>query len=260
MKKKLKNVVIFLILLLSAITIVGSIYYSKEYPKQDFDVILFLLSAGAEKTSPDVINNVIKVCILPVIGLLMLLLLPTVQNLKNNKCLKIGKNKRNFQLYPIKIIANHRVIYIIIILIISLLVFIKCFRVDEYLKNRLQYSTIFEKYYVDGRKIDIKFPAKKRNLILILGESFENTVFSKDNGGAWDYSIMPELENLALENTNFSNTTKLGGPLQTYGSSYSAAGNIAITSGIPLKADDIFADANKYTGTGDYLGGVYSLR
>ena len=260
MKKKLKNVVIFLILLLSAVTIVGSIYYSKEYPKQDFDVILFLLSAGAEKTSPDVINNIIKVCILPLICLLAVLLLPTVQSLKNNKCIKIGKNKKAIQLYPIKITANHRAIYIITILIISLLVFIKCFGIDEYLKNRFQYSNIFEKYYVDARDVSIEFPSKKRNLILILGESFENTVFNKENGGAWDYSVMPELENLALNNTNFSNTTKLGGSLQVYGTSYSAAGNVAITSGIPLKAEDIFTDANMYTGTGEYLGGVYSLR
>ena len=43
MKKKLKNASIFIILLISAIMIVGSTYYKREYPLQDFDQILFYL-------------------------------------------------------------------------------------------------------------------------------------------------------------------------------------------------------------------------
>ena len=33
MKRKIKNVVIFMALLLASIMIIGSIYYAKEYPK-----------------------------------------------------------------------------------------------------------------------------------------------------------------------------------------------------------------------------------
>lgn len=241
--------------------VVGSIYYNKNYPKQDFDVILFTLTAGVEKTSPEVVNGIIKVCIIPVLLLLLLLILPTIKTVSKNCILKINCKKKNktIQLFPIKVISKHRAIYVSAIFIISIIIFIKCFSVDGYIKNRFQKTKVFEEYYVDAESISIKFPDKKRNLILIIGESFENTVLSTENGGAWKYSIMPELEKLTLENTNFSNTEKLGGALQTYGASYSAAGNVSITSGIPLKAEDFLLDANNYTGNGNYLSGVYSL-
>ena len=115
-------------------------------------------------------------------------------------------------------------------------------------------------YYVNSSNVNIAFPDKKRNLIIIIGESFENSVLSLTNGGAWETSLMPELETLALENTSFSNSDKLGGALQTYGTDYSAGGNVAITSGIPLKTVDILSDKNNYLGHGRYLDGSYSLR
>ena len=52
MKNRTKNLIMFLILLLLSIIIVGSIYYNVNYPKQDFDVILFTITNGIEKTSP----------------------------------------------------------------------------------------------------------------------------------------------------------------------------------------------------------------
>lgn len=262
MKNKLKNIAIFLILLLLSITIVGSIYYNKHYPKQDFDAILFYITAGVEKTSPDVVNSVILACAPPVIAVLALLILPTIKKVpkKFNLKLNFKKKNRTIQLFPIKLTSNHPVLYILVIFIIASCIFIKCFYVDEYIKHRFQNTKIFEDYYVDASSVDLKFPDKKRNLILIIGESFENTVFSTENGGAWDYSIMPELEKLALENTSFSNTESLGGPITCYGTTYSAAGNVAITSGIPLKSEDFFENANIYNGNGKYLNGVYSLR
>ena len=260
MKNKIKNVAIFLMLLLLSITIVGSIYYNKHYPKQDFDAILFYITAGVDKTSPDVVNSVIFACTLPVLAALALLILPTIKTKKFNLKITLKKKNKTIQLFPIKLTSTHPVLYILVIFIIASFIFIKCFYVDEYIKHRFQNTKIFEDYYIDASSVDLKFPNKKRNLILIIGESFENTVFKKENGGAWDYSIMPELETLVLENTNFSNSENVGGALTSYGTTYSAAGNVAITAGIPLKSEDIFADANKYTGNGKYLNGVTSLR
>ena len=134
-----------------------------------------------------------------------------------------------------------------------------CFNIPEYIKSKTESSKIYEQYYVDGRNVKIDFPKEKRNLILIIGESFENTVLSKENEGGWDYSLMPELEKLALKNTSFSNTEKLGGAFQVYGTTFSAGGNVAITSGVPLKAYNLLNN-NSYQGNGNYLPGVYSLR
>ena len=258
MKNKIKNVIMFTILMICSIIIVGSIYYYKSYPKQDFDAILYIIFGSIENTSPDVVNNILSVCIPYVIGLQLILTLLLIRKTKSTLHIQFCFRRKNitFQIYPIKLIFNHRVIYISFITIISIITFIKCFRVDEYIINKTQDTKIFEEYYIDSKNVSISFPDKKRNLILILGESFENTILSKENGGAWEYSLMPELEVLAQENTSFSNTDTLGGSLQVYGTTYSAAGNVSITSGTPL----IVPNPNSEISNNNYLGGLYTLR
>ena len=261
MKNKIKNVIIFILILLMAIIIVGSIYYNKTYPKQDFDVVMFTLTAGVENTSPDVINGILSSCAIPVLITIIIITLPIIKKTNSNLHvdIKIRKKMFSFQLYPIKYTSKHRIIYLTFIFIVSIIVFVKCFYVDEFIKNKFQDTKLFEEYYIDPRNVNITFPNKKRNLILILGESFETTVLSKENGGAWDYSLMPELEELAITNTSFSNNETLGGAAQVYGTTYSAAGNVAITSGIPLKAQELLLHTNSYNGNGNYLSGAYSI-
>ena len=261
MKSKFKNVIVFLMLLISSIAIIGSIYYIKEFPRQDFDVVLYTLSVGAEHSSADVVNGILFKCLIPVILLLLILLLPTIKEVKRSLVFKINfkEKKKSIQLFPIKAISKHRAIYTSIVFFISLVVLVRCFQIDKFIYNRLQTTTIFEEYFVDAQSVNIKFPENKRNLIIIIGESFENTVLSKENGGVWEHSLMPELEDFALTNLSFSNSEKLGGPFHTHGTDYSAGGNVAITSGIPLKTVDMLLDKNTYTGNGKYLDGVYTL-
>lgn len=60
-------------------------------------------------------------------------------------------------------------------------------RIVEYVINQFRTTDLYEKYYVDGNKVNITFPQKKRNLILLYVESMETTYTSKENGG--DYKI-----------------------------------------------------------------------
>lgn len=260
MKKKIKDFIICMILLLSATMIIGSIYYYKEYPNQDFDQIIYYALNGAENTAPSVIDSVLVSCIIPTAALWGLLWLFTIEKIKKNIILiiKFRNKTHRIQMYPIKAISKHRVRYTIIVFIIGILFVLFGLKINIYIKNKILPTKIYEEYYVDARNINVKFPEEKRNLIIIVSESMENTVLSKSNGGAWEYSIIPQLENLAVENTNFSNTERIGGAYQTYGTSFSAAGIVAITSGIPLTAGKVMED-NKYSGTGNYLPGVYAL-
>ena len=66
-------------------------------------------------------------------------------------------------------------------------------------------------------------------------ESTETTNVSKENGGVFDESIMPNLEKMALDNINFSNTNMLGGAQSSPGSGWTVAAMISQTSGVPLK-------------------------
>ncbi|WP_177159541.1 LTA synthase family protein [Granulicatella balaenopterae] len=96
-------------------------------------------------------------------------------------------------------------------------------------------SEFIEEHYVSPKELDLQFPTKKRNLIHIYLESVETSYLSKELGGYMDENLMPELTELAKEGVNFSHSDKMGGPHQTYGSSWSMASMVNMTSGLPLK-------------------------
>lgn len=261
MKKRIKNAVIFIILLIASVVIVGSAYYYIEYPNQDFDQIIFYLLNGVEGTAPSVVNTTILACMIPIALICTLLYALTISKTKKQMYFIFKFRSKEFKIpiYPIKLIARHKKIYLAVVLLIAIIVAIFGFRVNKYIENITHETKIYDELYYDARDVKITFPEEKRNLIIIIAESMENSVASKENGGAWDYSIIPELEKLALENTSFSHTEGLGGFSQVYGANYTAGGMIAITSGVPLKTPEILTDKNLYTGNGRYLEGVYTL-
>ena len=141
---------------------------------------------------------------------------------------------------------------LIIFLIFNLSYSSNLLNLNEFINNQTSLSSLFEEYYVDGRENDLKFPKKKRNLIYVFLESMEATNFSKENGGVIEKTYIPKLEHLALNNINFSNTSKLGGALQVNNTTWTTSALIAHTSGVPLKISSHSNDL--YT-----LPGVYSL-
>ena len=62
----------------------------------------------------------------------------------------------------------------------------------------------------------------------------EASLFSKENGGAFDNSIIPELEEIALNNTSFSNTNLLGGAYTLTSTSFTISSLVASTTGTPV--------------------------
>lgn len=128
------------------------------------------------------------------------------------------------------------------------------FDVHSFLTNLTEESNFIESNYADPETTQITFPEKKRNLIYIFMESTETTFFSKENGGL--LNAMPELEQLALENTNFSNGSKLGGALQYASTDWTIAGLTAQTAGLPLKSS---LKNNRYGKGDEFLPGAYSL-
>ena len=173
--------------------IVGGIYYRKNYPDQDFEQLLFYMFSGVEHTAPAVVNHVLAICVAPVILLTAIIWLPTTEFAKEIKI----KGK---QLYPCKFIVKHKKIYLAIIYIIATTTLILGFQIHEYIYNRVQKTHIYEEHYVKADEVKIEFPEEKRNLIVIIAESMENSICSKTNGGGWSYSVIPELEQLAKEN------------------------------------------------------------
>jgi len=165
------------------------------------------------------------------------------------------KNKiKTFNLFK-KTRINSIIILLLFIVFISYQV-IDLLNINEYIKNQLSKSTIFEEYYVDGSKVKLEFPEKKRNLIYIYSESMESTNASIDSGGFVKKSYIPNLEKLAINNINFSNTDGIGGAKQFDNTSWTMAALVAHTAGVPLK---LSISSNMYKNYSDSLPGVYNL-
>lgn len=165
---------------------------------------------------------------------------------------KIGK-PNNIIKSRLHLISN---ILLILYCIFTIIVSVKCYKIDDYIKTQFYESGIYEKYYVDGKTINITFPENKRNLIYIFVESLEMTNASKKNGGQMMKSYIPKLEKIAKDNINFSSTNLLGGANNIYGTNWTMAALIAQTAGIPLRVSIDSYDFEQHT---DSLPGAYSL-
>ena len=99
-------------------------------------------------------------------------------------------------------------------------------------------STLYETEYVDPSSVDIKFPEKKRNLLLIYMESFENN-FRYSNH--YEKNLIPNLSKLQ-EDGQYSLAHE-----SLPGSDYSIAALVASQCGVPLRfAEDRDIWATRY--------------
>lgn len=129
-------------------------------------------------------------------------------------------------------------------------------KILEYLVNQFRSTDLYEKYYVDGKSLDITFPEKKRNLILLYVESMETTYTSKENGGNYPSDLIPEVSALAGENLNFSHQEKLGGAHVVAGTGWTTGGLVAQSGGVPLCVP---ANCPTFSDSSDFLSGAYTL-
>ncbi|MEG2253838.1 MAG: LTA synthase family protein, partial [Vagococcus sp.] len=67
---------------------------------------------------------------------------------------------------------------------------------------------------------------------------------------------MPDLQKLYDEGISFSDNDKMGGPEQTYGSSWSVASMVNMSMGLPLKVP---MNGNSYGKSGYFLPGAVSI-
>lgn len=108
--------------------------------------------------------------------------------------------------------------------------------IGEYLYNQNTQSDFIRENYADPKKIEMRFPEQKRNLIYIYLESMETTYADENSGGAFSENYIPELTKLAQENEDFSgDTADLNGGHMVDGTTWTMAGMFAQTSGLPLK-------------------------
>lgn len=173
--------------------------------------------------------------------------------------LEINISFRNFKKINLNnILKKLRWLIVTLVCIGNIFLLNKYFQLFDSIKNQFSTTEIYEKYYVDPSKVNITMPEYKRNLVYIYVESLETSELSINNGGYREKSIIPEIEKLAQNNINFSNTDKLGGFYPAYGTTYTVAAIIGQTSGLPLIPSGK-KDGNSQNLTDEVLTKAYSL-
>ena len=152
-------------------------------------------------------------------------------------------------------ITHNRKISVICLLSITFIVFVFSFDVIKYIYYKSVSSDFISDNYVVPDKENIIFN-KKRNLIYIVLESFESTLLNSNNGGSFNYSIIPEVDKLVNEDdviTFKSDKGKIGSRVID-GASFTSASLIANSTGLPFKYS-MFHTYNE----DNFLSGIYSL-
>ena len=231
-KPKIKSIGYgFYCILMILISVLGFILYNlgnwvlDTWGLLSIDEIIFHLKVPLDGTNSDVVLDGINACV-PLAVLVLFLSIFLIIGLRNKhgKCM--------IALFLVAVIAcgsAGRAAYEVY---------------KEYLVSQKKESHFIEQNYVDPRTTKITFPEQKRNLIYIYLESMESTFASKGDGGGLDFNCILELTTLAEENTNFSDSDKLGGGYPAYGGTWTMAGIFSQTSGIPIKNSEQTDDVN----------------
>ena len=236
-KPKIKSIGYgFYCILMILISVLGFILYNlgnwvlDTWGLLSIDEIIFHLKVPLDGTNSDVVLDGINACV-PLAVLVLFLSIFLIIGLRNKhgKCM--------IALFLVAVIAcgsAGRAAYEVY----------DELDVKEYLVSQKKESHFIEQNYVDPRTTKITFPEQKRNLIYIYLESMESTFASKGDGGGLDFNCILELTTLAEENTNFSDSDKLGGGYPAYGGTWTMAGFFSQTSGIPIKNSEQTDDVN----------------
>lgn len=253
--KKSRIIVSYILIILSGILISLFTYIKQNYKDSTFEQLIYSL-IYTEGTSIESLKGGLLYGLVITTIFSIIVIFPWYFKFKYKTNLRISYKNKNIdlQLFPLEL--KNLLYFSVFVFLLSLFFTLFNLGTFSYIKYQINTSSIFEDEYVDPSNAIINFSEDKKNLIYIYVESLETTYTSIGNGGAELKEMIPNLEQLQLNNINFSNNDKLGGAMQVYGVGWTVAGMVAQTSGVPLK---LTIDGNSYSGYSSFLPGVYSL-
>lgn len=249
MKRKVLH--IFILFIISFI-ISFSCYMYYRFSTTIFEQIMFTILHGVSSTGGGVVRPTIKYCI-PFSFCIFIFFYFLFYDISFGKItIKIKK----FQLYPFKFINRHKIIFTVLFFVFSICFFLNSVHFSDYLKYSRINSTFIEENYVDPKEVGVSFK-EKRNLIMIFVESLETSLFNKDEGGYWDYDVIPELSSLLNDKDSvvFYGSDKSQLLSMISGASWTTASLVANNTAVPFK---LRIDGSKYHSK-SFMNGTYAL-
>ena len=249
-KKIVTTCLLCTVLLIALVCFFAARWYVSVYGRIGFDSVLYTLTASLGGLQSDLVISFLKGAGVPALVWWLILSFALFFPWK-----KLGIAWKWFPL--------RRVIACVLALVLSLgLLIHAAFNVElvDYIFYMLSKTELYNDEYRDPDTVQITFPAEKRNLIYIMLESMETSYMANSDGGALSYSLIPELEQIARDNINFSHNTNVGGFREVSGASWTIGSMVSHTAGVPLKVPDGIDDwQNGYGKDGVFLPGLTSI-
>lgn len=248
-REKIKKILLIIGAVLGVLlsTIGTLLYFSikwmfKTWTNLTMDELVYHMTAPLEGTNDGMIQEYLDVCAVPAILMLLLVVILFIA----------WRTKKRWY-----VVMGASIIVPIIVSGVSVHGAWNELDVGSFVDGQSTYSSFIDDNYVDPADVALSFPEQKRNLIYIFLESMEMTYADKENGGAFDKNVIPELTELAQENEDFSGEDKeLNGGYAMTGATWTMGAMFAQTSGIPLS---ISIDGNDMNTQEHFFAGAVTL-
>lgn len=201
--------------------------------------IVFTMTAPLEGSDSNVIYSALRFCLprIIVVILIYILCLFIVNKIKQTLILNVKIKKLNIKFDISKFLKRTVALLSVLSIVFSILFVDSKFGLFEYIEDRNSFTKIYEEHYVDPNDVNITLATedgKYKNLIYIYVESMETTYTSEQNGGKQDICYIPSLVSLANENISFSDSDRVGGFHNVWGTTYTMGALLGTTAGIPF--------------------------
>ena len=251
--KKFLKILHLISLFIVSIIFIGSIFVKIFFSKVNLEEVMFYLVNGIGEVDTSAFITGTVIC-LPLFTIFYLLVCSVFYDMSFGK-LKI-KTKKGKQIYPFNLSRKFKGSITICFTFLTIILLLWAINLHEYIIYSNSPSNFIEDNYVNPKETEIKFK-DKRNLIVIFVESLETSLFTKEQGGYWNYEVIPELYKLLNEDDviSFYNKDISESYNMISGSSWTTASLFANTSGLPFK---IRINQNGYHSK-KFMNGTYTL-
>ena len=235
--RKIKRILIVntLLFLIGLVFIFTSRYLDSGFSHMDLEAIIFTIRFAKGSYSTDVRDTIIRM-LLTIIAMTAVFIFMIYHKERAEKLVSASPDhKKKIELNVADASKWTTYFFAGFVFIVGTIMLGNSLKLVTFVKRNLSKTTIYEDHYVEPTADIIHFPEKKKNLIYIYLESYENTFTSFENGGNQPTDLMPEIYELEKNNINFSHRSGVGGQSVFFPAiRYTMGSAIAQTSGVPL--------------------------